>query len=224
VEHCRSNDPQPRRLICYRSTSAARSPLLRHALGFASRNLAGYARRQVLSEPATATDQSPKLARLLVRELQDCRPVLRSSITMPASLPAMTSKGLVVKVTAICAPSLTSSGEHSSPFTRVPQGSHEPTLTSSFHCAHFTFTQSHLPDLYGECFRFDTMPSSPRWRHSASNCSPFLKGSEWRTASNPTRNPSAHVHHYRIPVAFAQPGAAATQPNQSARETGLPEL
>jgi hypothetical protein len=26
-----------------------------------------------------------------------------------------------------------------------------------------------------------TMPSSPRWRHSASSCSPFLNGSEWST-------------------------------------------
>ena len=30
-------------------------------------------------------------------------------------------------------------------------------LFSSFHCAHFAFTQSHLPDLYGACLRFDTM-------------------------------------------------------------------
>src|SRR5262245_20165015 len=32
-------------------------------------------------------------------------------------------------------------------------------LLSSFHCAHFTFTGTHLPDLYGECFRLDGMPS-----------------------------------------------------------------
>jgi len=54
-------------------------------------------------------------------------------------------------------------------------------LLSSFHCAHFTFTQSHLPDLYGACLRFDTMPSRPRGPHSARSCSPSLKGSEYRT-------------------------------------------
>lgn len=54
-------------------------------------------------------------------------------------------------------------------------------LLPCFHCARFTFTQSYLPDLYGECFRLNTMPSSPRWRHSASSCSPFLNSSEWRT-------------------------------------------
>src|SRR5262245_15815625 len=54
-------------------------------------------------------------------------------------------------------------------------------LLSSFHCAHFTFTQSHLPDLYGACLRFDTMPSRLRGPHSARSCLPSLKGSEYRT-------------------------------------------
>src|SRR5215510_13138535 len=34
---------------------------------------------------------------------------------------------------------------------------------SSFHCVHFTFTQSHLPDSYGQCSRLATMPSNPRY-------------------------------------------------------------
>jgi len=35
-------------------------------------------------------------------------------------------------------------------------------LRLAFPCtAHFTFTRSHLLDLYEECFRLDTMPSNP---------------------------------------------------------------
>ena len=35
-------------------------------------------------------------------------------------------------------------------------------LLSTFHCAHLTLTQSHLPDLYGACLRLETMPSRRR--------------------------------------------------------------
>ena len=51
-------------------------------------------------------------------------------------------------------------------------------LLAAFHCAHFTLIKSHLPDWYGACFFFETMPSRPRTRHSARSCSAFLKASE----------------------------------------------
>jgi hypothetical protein len=65
-------------------------------------------------------------------------------------------------------------------------------LLSSFHCAHFTFTQSHLPDLYGERFRLDTMPFEV-WR--ADKPYPGLifpdieEGARWTVVENDKEGP-----------------------------------
>src|SRR5262245_3840072 len=98
-------------------------------------------RLQLLSESATATNQAPKLARLIVRESPGL-PSLTVLDHNPSFVAGDDLKRTGREFYSHCAPSMLaqafeqrpvmrfSRGRHSSSFAWVLQGSHQPTLTA----------------------------------------------------------------------------------------------
>ena len=84
------------------------------------------------------------------------------------------------------------------------------TLFSSFHCAHFTFSQSHLPDLYGVCLFFEAMPSWSRCLHLDEELLGVLEG--FRVADIPMIVSAQK----RLELCFRRSPAATADPRHSA--------